>query len=175
MRVRSRFLSASFVALAALGLAACGESTTAPDLTPLDVRVHADTIVAALNDWGPSRTVSFVTTIELTNRSTTEVVEYSVCGSIALHRGSGEPAYGLVCPAVALPPLVLGPGETTTLDLAHQLCVDGVCGDGRPIEELEGRYEMRVEYAVFTSTFAERSLLDAQVTSRSNTFVVRAQ
>ena len=173
MRVRDAILTAMFTALSALGLGACGETAMEPDLTPLEVRVGADTIVAALNDWGPSRTVSFVTSIQLTNRSTTEVVEYDVCGSIALHRGTGEPAYGLICPAVALAPLVLEPGATTTLALAHQLCVDGLCGDGRPLEELAGRYEMRVRYAVRTVPTVERILVDRSITSVSNTFVLR--
>lgn len=154
---------------------ACSEGSFAPARAPLEVRVRADTIGATVNDWGPSRSASFTTVVELRNRSRYDVVEFYLCGSFVLQAREGLASYGAICPGIHVPPIVLEPGRSITIDYAHFLCLAGACLREGDTEAFEGPYEIQVNYRVAHALpHVSDSFLRRQEVARSNGFEVVA-
>lgn len=155
---------------------ACSDGPLAPVRSPLEVRVLADTIPAAISDWGPARSANFTTVVELANRSRADVVEFYLCGSIVLRERARPVSYGAACPGMYVPPIVLGPGAATTIEYAHFLCLAGSCLRDDGPAALDATYEVRVHYqAVRALPFADGTTVSRDEVARSNVFAVTSR
>lgn len=170
---RTKIISVLSGAVVLLLPVACGEGPLGPHRESLGVRVLGDTVTASLYDGGSARTAWFTTVVELTNRSRDAVVEYSLCGSILLRDIAREQTHGGVCPGIAAAPLVLEPGESTTIDFSHSICVAGGCMRRGETGEVGGSYEIRVHHrTVRKLPRSAESTLSREEVARSNVFEV---